>query len=441
MWSQQRDGGINPLEWADLYVRVSQTGEDRYHVDWWTAQGEWHGEGTMPQSVRDYLREALNRPYFEPECHQLLETAGPLLMELVPEGVWQSASVATLFRIRLELRGPSLPYLPWEYLAFSHLLALSSQAYPARLVLPQFDVRSLPVNLPLRVLYVSANPSRSKAAVDLSAELHHFEWAIQQTAGASVSVDSLLGADLETLRQKLASSGSWYHILHFVGHGFNSPSGPMIALETDRRSQFVSPTELGDLLRSGGVRLLTLQTPVSTPNYHLAALAGFSAQVRALGVPAVLHSLSRDVEEIPDVTHIYAGLARGMPVDAACGEAYRVFSDKAPIMALTLHTQNPDLFQLRVAETGDEPGFAAEHPDSTETIEIDSTKDTTRRRLDSGSVKQILQQIDLVQGKIQHLERMQATYQQTSSASWLDQELSSQQEQLSELLGELDEEA
>lgn len=468
-----REREIDPRQWADIYLRLSSTGENRYAFDLWSAQNEWHSEQTLPDSAVAFLRRVVNEPYFQADFDELQEVASALWVHFIPEDVRQLATayfteerlraaaetlsglLGKLFergpRIRLELRAPLLAYLPWEYLPFFERLALPPATYPARLILPQFDMGALSIEAPLRVLYVSANPSRSKVALDEGAELYQFTQALQQVAGDNVVVESLMGVGLDLLREKLTSGAAWYHVFHFVGHGFLSPSGPMIALERGRRSQFVSPAELGDLARSGGVRLLTLQTPIGVANYQLAAFAGFGAQARALGLPAVLYSLAPDRAEIPDIVRIYAALAKGVPVDRACGEARHAAPGTPSVLALTLHTQSSNLFQvagmLEGAEllTGLKGEAAFPTRDALRPKGLIAPKSPPRAEGFRGpralvESKQILQQIDFVQGNIRHLERMQETYQATQP-DWLDEELGAQQDRLGQLLGELDEEA
>ncbi len=255
-------------------------------------------------------------------------------------------------RIRLELRAPLLYYLPWEFVPFMRALPPELATYPARFTPPpRFDARTLPLDQPLRVLFVSASPERSKTRIDGGEELARLEQALSQVARGLVEVVPLLNADTHKLAATLAEQQAWFHVLDFVGHGLSAASGPLLALESEKRSQFLSAAELGDLARLGGVRLLTLQTPSRTSNYQIAAFTGIASRARALGLPATLFDLRTDTKEVPDIARVYAGIAAGLATDIVCLQASLVDPDESSRLALNLHTRSERLFERQVPLT------------------------------------------------------------------------------------------
>jgi hypothetical protein len=437
-----RDGGMK-VTGDDLLLRISPLSVDAYAFTLLSPWSEWQGEGALPEFVRRYAA-SLRKPYAEPAPHELREIAVALweefVLESIPEPGWEAIGpLSWITGVRLDLRDPLLHYLPWEHMpAFRR-----GHTYPLRYTPPRFETPAMVVEPPLRVLFVSANPARSKMAFHEGEELYHLEEGLKEVAGESVEVVPLLGASVEELRETLTGGGEWYPVLHFAGHGYLPASGPLLALETQRRSDFISPAELGGVARAGGVRLLTLQTPVNVPNYHIAAFAAFAASTDAHGLPAVLFETRRDDKRVTDVARAYAALARGKPLARACAIAKTWAGEGSPILGAHLHARSDTLFERPTPLTLPTKGLHDPHPiqgKPKEEVPIGKPRIGTELEYESTSPrppsKELLQQIDYVQENIRHLERMRRTYAK-AEPSWLEEELTEQRERLDHLHGRL----
>jgi hypothetical protein len=272
-----------------------------------------------------------------------------------------------------------------------------------------------------------------------------------------VESTSIRNADVNTLAEVVSGKGEWFHAIHFVGHGFISPSGPLLALESQGRSQFLAPDQLGSIARAGGVRLLTLQTPIDTPNYQIGAFAGFAAQAETVGLPAILFDLGPDTKRIPDVAHIYASIAQGVPLTEACAKARLVAKlnyaapDDGPPMALSLYTREDTLFDVQQTLTPKgipaSAGLETYHATFEQPLVegLSDPRSRFRGAMAKGieedpesSRKQVLQQLDFVQKNISRIERMQQTYAK-KSPNWLQEELEEQKTLQAQLTKALEE--
>lgn len=521
--SRGTDAAPDPA--ADAYLRVSRAGSGRYTTDLWLKhpQGYWQSECELPKLALDHVKRVLRDIYYLPYADDLYELAGELWNVLIPDSVrgllserWKPAESADLRhglaspfgggfsgpedqRIRIELRDPTLHYLPWEYLPVDAWVPAQLSTYPARYLSPEVDLGTLRVELPLRILFVAASPSMSKMAIDVSAEYNRMAEALEEIGQDRVEVIPLLDPDHNALAAAL--SASWFHILHISAHGMVGASGPMLALQSRQRSQFLAPTEVGALARASGVRLLTLQTPFTAINYQIAAFAGFAAQVQVLGLPGLLFDLIQDTQRIPTVARVYASLAEGMALDAACRQADAAAAGEPPVLGLCLHTRHPQLFRITPPAVTMSPELLESvssslynlvvddesqgHKQLMEMVESGATEDEVAQMLSwqvtasavdaiplSGdAVKQIaramahqavtqpqhfgkglnlralqeasqaerqqtLQELDYVSGNVAQLEAMQATYK--AAPQWLEAELASQRERLTQLHDELE---
>ncbi len=234
---------------------------------------------------------------------------------------------ATL-RIKLRLaETPELLDLPWEYLyhrrrnLFLGQSTLSSLTHFLELPDP---VRSLTVNLPLRMLVVIAD-AQDMPPLDVEREWSNIQAALADlTEQGLLIVERLPTATLAQLQQHLRRQP--YHLLHFIGHGdFDEQSnqGQMIFTDEQHRSRPVPGETLANLLHNERTLRMVLlnacegsRTSVTTP------FAGVAQQLVQQGVPAVIamrHPIS-DAAAVAFSHEFYAALADGYSVDGAVTE-------------------------------------------------------------------------------------------------------------------------
>jgi len=220
-------------------------------------------------------------------------------------------------RIRLTL--PSdLTHIPWEF-AFDRYrntnLGRSAKTALSRYVeIPA--VETLPLKLPLRILFVSSLPSEL-SPLSLSLEQKKIERVLRELESQNlVKFDFLPHATLSSLRQKLLDYE--YHVVHFMCHGGFDPTAreSFVVLEDDNGlSHSVNATQLQHLLRdTASTRLVVLNACVTS---DIAMLLG------QVGIPAVV---AMQYEVLDDSALVFAErfyslIATGWPVDAAISEA------------------------------------------------------------------------------------------------------------------------
>ena len=389
MAATQPEVDLDRASLAEIYLHVSRVAPERYLFESWIRGEVWRAEQRMPESLATYVNERRFGANEDPDGERLRDATDRIRQKFLPEPLRVVAETSTTFpqalrdawhevragvtgpRVRFELCDPPLHYLPWEYLSLGGANNGGAGLRPARIIPPaaHFDAAEVQRQNPLRILYVSASPGPRSTAGSEQAEFQRFVDGLKQAkAGPIEVVDGLeqakagrieivgdpeqakagrieirrlLGADAHRLAEVLRDHTHWHPVLHYVGHGCQLAAGPLLVMESAQRTQFLSPAALGDLARAGGVRLLTLQTPSLNPNRQIAAFAGFAAQARTMGVPAILFSLRRDDKEIPDIARVYAGLVEGESLDEACALASRAAGEVGPALALSLYTTRP----------------------------------------------------------------------------------------------------
>ena len=270
-------------------------------------------------------------------------------------------------RIRLTL--PSdLTHIPWEF-AFDRYrnanLGRSAKTALSRYVeIPAAE--TLPVKLPLRILFVSSLP-RDLPPLSLSLEQKKIERVLRELESQNlVKFDFLPHATLSSLRQKLLDYE--YHVVHFMCHGGFEPAAreSFVVLEgDDGLSQSINATQLQHLLRdTASTRLVVLNACVTS---DIAMLLGQA------GIPAVV---AMQYEVLDDSALVFAErfyslIATGWPVDAAISEARNEIGLNFPRRAdwatpiLYMRSDTGMIFDVITSEvSGSEPDTLLRQPTS-----------------------------------------------------------------------------
>ncbi len=236
-------------------------------------------------------------------------------------------------RVKLRILDPRLAALPWEFLYDAdqgEYVCLTGETPIVRyLELPR-PPRPLPVQLPLRVLGMVANP-QDLQPLDAARERQRMARALQplQAAGL-VELTWLEGQTWRDL-QRAMRRGPW-HIFHFTGHGRFDPQADegQIALADDEGyARYLSATGLGRLL--SGHRSLRLALLNACEGAHSGGQDIFSSAASILvrrGLPAVVAMQYEitDAAAIEFARAFYEALADGYPIDAAVTEARKAIS-------------------------------------------------------------------------------------------------------------------
>lgn len=232
-------------------------------------------------------------------------------------------------RIKLRLSDvPSLADVPWEYLyaaGLGRFLVLSESTPIVRyLDLPR-EVPPLAVKPPLRVLLAVCSPT-NLAQLDADAEVARVTEALGDLVGRGlVVVDPLPRATLSALRQALQRND--YHVLHFIGHGgFDATAGDgMLAFEDDNHlGHLITGEDLGTLLHDARtLRLAVLNACEGARQSPTDPFSGVAQCLIRQGLPAVVAMQFEITDEAATSlsAEFYAGLADGLPIDAALARA------------------------------------------------------------------------------------------------------------------------
>jgi hypothetical protein len=210
-----------------------------------------------------------------------------------------------------------------------------------------------PFTLPLRVLFVMANP---RGDLDLDRERNDI--AARLAAGTvPIEPHYLEQASYESLERRLSDEA--FHIVHFMGHGTVDHRGGALLLHRDsdpRQEERVLASDIGRLmLAERSVRLVVLnacRTGQSAQGAEIDAYTGGVATSLLINeVPAVVamqFPISDDgAAEFAD--RLYSSLAAGDTIEAAVRKGRRAIRHEWPIPVLFSQWDGP-LFPA-IAET------------------------------------------------------------------------------------------
>ena len=277
----------------------------------------------IPRSTLEDLGRSLFKAVFAGEVQRFWDESRARLQH-----------VGHTLRLRLILECPELWEWPWEYLWDQDFLILSRDLSIARCPEVRRVVPALPVQKPLRVVVVIAQP---RGAVELDSER---EWQALKKALAPlekakcVKLHRVDSATLTALRDALAEP---VHVLHFIGHGGFDPGRDETCLHFETQEgepRPVSGIELARILRRQAPPVLVFLNACEGARASKTDPFGGVAQALVReGMPAVVAMQFKISDESALVfsKELYETLAHGDPVDHAVYEARHALVSEQPM--------------------------------------------------------------------------------------------------------------
>jgi formylglycine-generating enzyme required for sulfatase activity len=233
-------------------------------------------------------------------------------------------------RIRLHLTdAPELATLPWE-LAFSpprdRFLALSNSTPIVRYMALAEGEPRLPVEPPLRMLCVLADPVALAPRLDVEAEWRSVRHAVAPLVDAgAVVLERLAAPTVSELRGYLRRHT--VNLLHFIGHGwFDAATGQAgLVFEDETQQAVLVDAELLGVLLEGhsALRLVFLNACDGARVDERDAFQGVAQHLVRLGAPVVV-AMQFAIGSARAATlaqEFYRAVADGYPAEAAIAEA------------------------------------------------------------------------------------------------------------------------
>lgn len=225
--------------------------------------------------------------------------------------------------LRLRIRPtPEVSHWPWElFHSRRRYLALSIRTPIVRHVEDPQTQRAQWVPWPLRILVVISSP-RGCEDLDGAKELKVIQDALARRSRLGlVRVERLEPATLDSLADRLELER--FDVLHFIGHGkFDGDEGVLLFEEPDGSADPVDGESLANAL-SGSIRLIVLNACDGACNSPDDPYSGMAQNLVRRGIPAVvaMQCPIEDAKALRFSRRLYAGLARGWPVDRAVTRA------------------------------------------------------------------------------------------------------------------------
>lgn len=238
-------------------------------------------------------------------------------------------SVGEGLRLRLRLiEVPELADLPWEYLyapPLERYLALSQDTPIVRYVEMDRSTTLAPVDPPLNVLTILANPGGGVALLDVEKEWQNLQKAtVDLQTSHLLRLEKLERATPEALQDRLR--GEDVHILHFVGHGFfdaEAESGGLVLEGADGEPTLLDAGRFATMLQDHeSLRLVFLNACEGGRGGRSDPFSGVAQSLVRQGLPAVL-AMQFEVEDqvATRLSHdFYRALGAGYALDGAVVE-------------------------------------------------------------------------------------------------------------------------
>lgn len=264
-------------------------------------------------------------------------------------------------RIRLVIDPPEIARIPWELLYDpGRMVFLALQGPLVRSGSFPEPTRPLDVQLPLRLLVVSAFPS-GMPPLDGPAEEEAIREALAglETQGR-VAITTLQHATLEKLQNALREAADPahpqpFHILHFIGHGrHDSATGDTALLFEDDTGDIdaVNSDDLANVLRPHDLKLVFVNACQSLQSSAFGVSGGLAPALLASGIPALIGMQVSVYDQVATgfARHFYTALADSQPVDAALAQARQLARGGGSDMGVPVcYLRAPDgkLFDLK----------------------------------------------------------------------------------------------
>ncbi|NER45226.1 MAG: CHAT domain-containing protein [Symploca sp. SIO1A3] len=241
-----------------------------------------------------------------------------------------------VLRLRLGLRGTSLPRLPWEVLhAVDRPLATGTDIVFSRyqlglgLTVP-FRKPVARVNQPLKILMVISGPS-DQESLELLQEANHLKEELQNRFShdsPAIELTILSQPGREQLTQALEQGQ--YQVFHYAGHSNLGDAGGNVYLVSSKTglTEILNGDDLAGLLVNNGVQLAVFNSCRGA--YTAASNDPENPQERNLaealvkrGIPAVIAMAERIPDEVSlSLTRLlYRNLNQGYPIDLSLSRA------------------------------------------------------------------------------------------------------------------------
>jgi len=346
----------------EFSVSINHTGGDRYYLKVENVPaGGILAEAQVSWAVEDWLertRQLMNDPLqdilqgrdagasqslsspdakFAPNFVDLGQELYDALFQGTIRDSWLMAQAIaqhyrSVLRLRIGLRGSTLPRLPWEVMHYWNcpLAATTDVTFSRYQILSRALVSprksSLSPNIPLRILMVIATP-KDQEGLELREEAEHLRSELKERFGSPLlDLTILEQPGREELTYALEHGN--YHIFHYSGHSNLGSNGGNLFLVNNQNglTETLNGNDLAGLLSNNGVQLVVFNScrGAYTAATEVTSTTGNLTQsLINRGIPAVL-AMS---ERIPDnvaltMTRLfYRNLNQGYPIDLSLSRA------------------------------------------------------------------------------------------------------------------------
>ena len=274
----------------------------------------------------------------------LVSLGRQLYRALFQEKLWDSWIMAQaiaqnqhkVLRLRLGLRGTSLPRLPWEVLhAVDRPLATGTDIVFSRyqlgtgLTIP-FRKPRYRANQPLKILMVISGPS-DQESLELLQEANHLKEELQNRfshESPAIELTILSQPGREQLTQALEQGQ--YQVFHYAGHSNLGDAGGNVYLVSSKTglTETLNGDDLAGLLVNNGVQLAVFNScrgvyTATSDNPENSQEGNLAEALVKRGIPAVIAMAERIPDEVSlSLTRLlYRNLNQGYPIDLSLSRA------------------------------------------------------------------------------------------------------------------------
>ncbi len=374
--------GQPPTRWLNFDLRIERSADPREPGDYVRVLQSPGGEVITPfvppfsRADLDAFAQIVDQPQPSEQSIEAIRTYGARLFDAVfvdRVRIAFHASLLTAYqeRTRLRLRlhfdekassagDPASEWVqwPWEYLydrERDEFPALSIHSPLVRYVALQHHVRPLPIEPPLRVLVVMADPINWSRLTAERRWLNFVDTVDYLAKDGSVLFERLKEPTLLALQRRLREKE--FHVLHILSHGAwegGREIGQLVLEDEMRRSRRVDGNHLGSLLNDHfSLRAVLLNAGDGGRSFADNPFTDVAQRLVRRGVPAAvaLPFALPDSTQLAFADEFYAGLADRRPISEAVTEGRRSIMREGEAWRAgmpTLFSRVPDgqLFEL-----------------------------------------------------------------------------------------------
>jgi len=348
----------------EFSVSINHTGDDRYYLKVENVPtGGILAEAQVSWAVEDWLartRQLMNDPLqdilqgrdtgtsqqsnslenmkFAPNLVDLGQELYDALFQGTIRDSWLMAQAIaqhyrSVLRLRIGLRGITLPRLPWEVMHHWNcpLAATTDITFSRYQILSRANViprnSQLTTSLPLRILMVIAAPG-DQESLELRQEAEYLRSELKDRGLSAPILDLTILEQPGREELTYALEHGNYHIFHYSGHSNLGSNGGNLFLVNNQNglTETLSGNDLAGLLSNNGVQLVVFNScrgAYSAASEVTSTTGNLTQSLINRGIPAVL-AMS---ERIPDnvaltMTRLfYRNLNQGYPIDLSLSRA------------------------------------------------------------------------------------------------------------------------